>query len=190
MKQRNGILGLDTAREVMVTFLILAVTGIAILLAMTSLDTGVGSSIDDVLHNGLVVTNETNAYLNETGYTLSGYNSTWSSITLTAIWGEDSGLYNVSIPLANATTSAVGVITNATAYTNDNVSYSLTYSYTEDTHRLDYITGNLSNGIQTFFASSGTIFSILIVVIIILAISIIIWAVGRFGQQTEGAVNL
>jgi hypothetical protein len=52
------------------------------------------------------------------------------------------------------------------------------------------IIGNVSSGLTTFFSSTGTIFSILIVVVIILAISIIIWAVGRFGQQSEGAVNL
>jgi len=45
--------------------------------------------------------------------------------------------------------------------------------------------------LTTFFGSTGTIFSILIVVVIILAISIIIWAVGRFGQQAEGQdINL
>ena len=52
------------------------------------------------------------------------------------------------------------------------------------------IIGNVSSGLTTFFGSTGTIFSILIVVVIILAISIIIWAVGRFGQSSEGTVSL
>jgi len=105
--QRNGVLGLETAKQVMVTFLVLAVTAVAILLALTSLQ-------------------------------------------------------------------------NANIFTTDSSGYNAT----------EGIIGNVSSGLTTFFASTGTIFSILIVVVIILAISIIIWAVGRFGQQTEGTVNL
>jgi hypothetical protein len=107
LKNRNGVLGLETAKAVMVTFLVLAVTGVAILLALTSLQ-------------------------------------------------------NANIFTANSQAD------------NDT----------------DAIVGNISSGLVTFFGSTGTIFSILIVVVIILAISIIIWAVGRFGQQTEGTVNL
>ncbi len=104
---RNGVLGLDTAKQVMVTFLVLAVTGVAILLALTSL--------------------------------------------------ENANIFINNSQAANDTS---------------------------------HIIGNVSGGLVTFFGSTGTIFSILIVVVIILAISIIIWAVGRFGQQTEGSVNL
>lgn len=106
-KNRNGVLGLDTTKQVMVTFLILAVTGVAVLLALTSL--------------------------------------------------QNANIFAANSLGANATASIVG---------------------------------NVSTGLTTFFGSTGTIFSILVVVVIILAISIIIWAVGRFGQQTEGAVNL
>lgn len=104
---RNGVLGLDTAKQVMITFLVLAVVGIAVLLALTSL--------------------------------------------------QNANIFTANSASANATTNIVG---------------------------------NVSAGLVTFFASTGTIFSILVVVVIILAISIIIWAVGRFGQQSEGAVNL
>ena len=106
-KQRNGVLGLETAKQVMVTFLVLAVTGVAVLLALTSL--------------------------------------------------QNANIFEANSSGANATS---------------------------------YITGNVSNGLTTFFGSTGTIFSILIVVVIILAISIIIWAVGRFGQSTEETTNL
>ena len=107
IKNRNGVLGLETAKQVMVTFLVLAVTGVAILLALTSL--------------------------------------------------QNANIFTANSLGANAT---------------------------------ENIVGNVSSGLETFFGSTGTIFSILIVVVIILAISIIIWAVGRFGQQTEGQVNL
>ncbi len=107
MRNRKGVLGLETAKQVMITFLVLAVVGIAILLALTSLQNS------SIFTSGSRADNDTN-----------------------------------------------------------------------------HIVGNVSGGLVTFFASTGTIFSILVVVVIILAISIIIWAVGRFGQQTEGTVNL
>ena len=68
---------------------------------------------------------------------------------------------------------------------NVSLSYYYTYTWTEDTGRMGSIVGNVSGGIVLFFGSTGTIFSILIVIVIILAISIIIWAVGRFGQRAE-----
>ena len=199
LKQRNGVLGLETAKEVMVSFLVLSVTAIAILLALTSLSDAVGDSIDNIAYSKSAV-NESPAWINTTGYTLDNYNSSsagfTSGFTLTTIWANTPNqvpAYNFSIPVANATISSVGVVTNTTAYNSSvfaNVSLSYDYTYTVDRHRIDNIFGNVSSGLETFFASTGTIFSILIVVVIILAISIIIWAVGRFGQQTEGTVNL
>ena len=173
------------------TFLVLAITAIAVILSLTALQNSVGDTIDNT--NFLTsVTNET-AYVNITGYTLSGYNSTWSSITATAVWANAS-FTDYLLPSANYTISSVGVLTNATLVTNateyDDASVSYTYNFVVDRHRVDNIVGNVSSGLETFFASAGTIFSILIVIVIILAISIIIWAVGRFGQQTEGTVNL
>ena len=204
LKQRNGVLGLETAKQVMISFLILAVTGVAIILALSSLDDSVGDSIDnEVRTSTMTTTNESSltsgidiVYLNETGYTLSGYNTSWSGITISAIWNVSNfttgATYNTTIGTDNASISS-GVVTNTTTtfdgMENVSLSYYFTYTYTEDTGRMDSIVGNVSGGIETFFASTGTIFSILIVIVIILAISIIIWAVGRFGQQVGQEAN-
>ncbi len=191
-QNRNGILGLETAKQVMISFLVLAVIGIATILALTALNDGVGDSIDNVIHTPTyIVTNETGAYVNITGYTLSGYNSSWSSMAITGVWNNTDDVGTL-IVVGNYTLSDVGVLTNATSFTwaSTNLSYTYIYTYTEDTGKIDNIVGNVTDGLVTFFGSTGTIFSILIVVVIILAISIIIWAVGRFGQQTEGTVNL
>ena len=191
LQNRNGVLGLETTKQVMVAFLILSVTAVAILLSLTALDDSIGDTVDLSFSPTVTVLNETGAYINITGYTLSGYNSTWSSIIATAVWNETTVDLLES---GNYTLSSVGVLTNASESeysTNDygvNVSY--TYLFTIDGGSVSSIVGNISAGLVTFFASTGTIFSILIVVVIILAISIIIWAVGRFGQQTEGTVNL
>jgi hypothetical protein len=186
MKQRNGVLGLDTAKTVMIAFLTLAVLGVSILLAMSSLSSGVIDTIDSRT-SSLSVTNETGAYINSTGYTLDAINSSTSNYALVSAFNATD---NSSIGLGNITLSDAGVITNATATTWDDVLVSYTYDYSYSLGRVDSITGNVSEGLVTFFSSTGTIFSILIVVVIILAISIIIWAVGRFGQQSEGSVTL
>ncbi len=195
LEQRNGVLGLETAKQVMVSFLVLSVTAVAILLALTSLSDSVGDSIDNIGY-GLSVTNETLSWINTSTYTLDVVNSSTSGYVLTTIVGntpDHPDEYNFTIGLGNASTSTAGVVTNLTEYNTtilSNVSLSYTYTYTIDRHRMDNIIGNVSEGLETFFASTGTIFSILIVVVIILAISIIIWAVGRFGQQAEGTVDL
>ncbi len=192
MKQRQGVLGLDTAKQVMVTFLVLAVIGVAIILSLTALQSATESTIDSE-SKGVTIINETGAYVNTTGYTLSGYNSSWSSIDATEVWANVSGGFPYLIPSANYTLSNAGVLTNATVIVNateyDDTNVSYTYVYVYSLGRVNSIVGNVTGGIVTFFASTGTIFSILIVIVIILAISIIIWAVGRFGQPNE-RVNL
>jgi len=189
ISQRNGVLGLETSKAVMISFLILAVTGLAVILALSTLDDAVGDTIDKTDYS-FATTNETEAWVNTTPYTLTGYNSSWSGIALTTLWnGSDDdvlGNYNVSIGIGNATVSSLGVVTNASTNTYDNVSISYTYTFTYNSEKMGSIVGNVSGGIETFFGSTGTIFSILIVIVIILAISVIIWAVGRFGQQAEG----
>ena len=191
-RNRNGVLGLDTAKEVMITFLILAVVGLAVILALNSFSDSVVPMIDNTNVN-LAVTNETGAYVNSSGYLLNGYNSSWSSITGDAVWVNVSGTPYL-IPSANYTISNTGVLTNstlvpnATEYNDAQVTYN--YIYTYSTNMASSIIENVSSGIVIFFGSTGTIFSILIVVVIILAISIIIWAVGRFGNNANESVNL
>ena len=95
---RKGQIGLNLSKQVMVTFLILAVLGIAVILALVSL--------------------------------------------------RDANIFTE----------------------ND-----------EDYNQTNQIIKNVTGGVNTFFASTGTIFSILIVVVIISAIGIVIYVVSRFG---------
>jgi len=181
IKQRQGVLGLETAKQVMITFLVLAVIGITILLALTSLQTGTTATIDT--SSTLYVINETaTGGINDTGYVLDNAGLSVFSPTIVEIrngtagngttW--DSTLYTINSSFSINTTSAV-----------DLESAQIYYSYKYSLGRTAGIINNVTSGIVTFFASTGTIFSILVVVVIILAISIIIWAVGRFGQNAE-----
>ena len=189
-QNRNGVLGLETAKQVMVTFLVLAVTGIAILLSLTALNTGVGSAIDTstkIVHEY----NETPAWINITGYELAEVNSSNSAYVITELWNTTTDVLIVSTDYSVNTSGWLfndSVSEYSTNSYDVNVSYYYTYSY--DSGKTDQIVGNVSAGLVTFFGSTGTIFSILIVVVIILAISIIIWAVGRFGSKVDGTINL
>lgn len=80
--------------------------------------------------------NETEAWINTTGYTVDAEASDGEKtgdFVLTSIWNAtDSGAgnYNISLALGNATIdSATGVVANASTTTYDNVSIS--YSYKE-----------------------------------------------------------
>jgi len=96
---KKGQIGLDVVKSVMVTLLILSVTGIAVLLALTSLD--------------------------------------------------DAGIFTDNSAADNQTEAVIG---------------------------------NVSGAVSDFFGNSSTIFAILVVVVILLAIGIAISVVNRFGK--------
>jgi hypothetical protein len=182
IENRNGVLGLDTAKAVMITFLVLSVIGLSTMLALTSLGDATSNTIDVTTGS---VTNETGAWINDTTYTVD--QSTlygFTNLDVTALFNATD---DTAISLANITVSGSG-FTNATESTWDDVLVSYTYTYSKG--QVNSIVVNVSSGLTTFFASTGTVFSILIVVVIILAISIIIWAVGRFGNAGQEAVSL
>ena len=98
------------------------------------------------LVNNLNITNETNSFANSTGYTLSGYNNSWSAITLTSAFNVSAGVYNQPILLANLTVSSVGVLSNATSQEWGNISVSYTYTNTGTTSEATKAIGALKIG--------------------------------------------
>ena len=73
--------------------------------------------------------NQTNAYINLTGYQLTPAGK--YNYNITALWNATSsgaGSYNLSILLGNATVSSLGNVTNLTSSTWGNVSISYTYT--------------------------------------------------------------
>lgn len=106
MKNKKGALGLDVTKEVMLALLTLAVIGVAVILALTSLQNS------NVMPAGS-----------------AGYNNTAQII------------------------------------------------------------GNVTSGTTSFFGSTGTIFGILVVVVIIAAISLIIYYVSRFSQAGQTTIG-
>jgi ABC-type phosphate transport system permease subunit len=100
LEQKKGQIGLDVVRSTIVAFLVLAVLGIAIFLALSSL--------------------------------------------------QDASLFTASSLGANNT---------------------------------DYVINNVTEATGDFFSNAGTVFSILVAVVIMLAIAIIVAVVNRFGRN-------
>jgi len=132
------------------------------------------------------VINETGAELNVTGYTLATYNSSNSGFTITEMWGDDSGAYNISIPIANGTISTLGVLTNATEYVNGNVSVSYTYTYTYDnTYKAsaDNLAGNLTAGVDNVSTKIPTVLLIAAVVLLFGVLAILVIQAKKAGMM-------
>jgi len=88
----------------------------------------------DTLKNTATTTNETEVWINASGYTVDNEDGDRTdSFTVTAIWNRSaSGNYNVTVGTGNATISDAGVVTNATTTTYTNVSLSYAYQAGED----------------------------------------------------------
>ncbi|MCR4327602.1 MAG: PGF-pre-PGF domain-containing protein [Nanoarchaeota archaeon] len=72
--------------------------------------------------------NETNAYINETGYQLLNASEERFNYEITSIWDGSEGEYNVSVLLGNVSINATGVVFNTTDTTYSNVSLSYTHT--------------------------------------------------------------
>jgi len=158
---------------------------IAAIIAFTIISTLTGANLLTSGRTTTTTINETNAFINETGYELVNYDSATSvSASLTAIWSEDSGAYNISVPLTNATLSG-GTVTNATVttYSNVSLSYTITTESNEETSS-DYLAGNFTEGIDNVSDKIPTVLLVAAIVLIlgVMAILVSVWQKMRLGQ--------
>jgi len=106
--------------------------GIAITLVIVGIVLGIGFIILDEFKDAAptytgTVTNETNAYINTTGYTLDQADACeFSNPVITQILNASDGAV---IGLGNATVTSAGLVTNATTTTWAAVNISYTYTY-------------------------------------------------------------
>jgi len=93
-------------------------------------------SSNAVTTTSAIVTNETPAYSNSTGYTLlKATDYGFTNPTITAGFNATNGSavsYATIIPLGNFSVSSTGVLKNATALSFGNISISYTYTYTTE----------------------------------------------------------
>ena len=186
-KSQTG--GLITSLVFGIASLIVAV--IIALLIVSSINSADLLSASEVT---TTVTNETNtsgyfSFVNRTGYTLAGASVRNHAYVITSLWAEQNGLYNVSLAVANATVSSVGVVTNTTgaifnATLMDNVSISYTYrTFTDANITAGEMTGNLTDGIGNI---SEKIPTVLLIASIILIMGILILLVGAWQRMGIG----
>lgn len=148
------------------------------------------------------VTNESDStsgialvFVNQTGYTLTGYNDSWQSTTISAIWadanqsnGTQSGIarlpsgYTLSVPTTNYTLSS-GVVRNATnfVYPNASISYSYYFSYTTDIqNKVDSLSTNYTASVKNTGAQFPTVGTILgVAVLLIILVAVLVFAVRK-----------
>ncbi len=162
-----------------VSLLALGLVGLLFLIIFGNLSNNLGFS--QVAGTVITVTNETNLdnppHANFTGYELSGFNSTWQSITITEVHNASTGNYIQFVPVANVSVTTAGVVTNATNTDYFNITISYTYHQNVDSQALsdtNNVITNLTSGAATFFTFANVWFVLLaIVILIIIVISVI-----------------
>jgi hypothetical protein len=183
LKDKRGVFGLTAVQTFFAVILGIALLAYVIVIIMGTLG---GTTILPQLTYAGSVTNETGAYINTTGYTLTeASTSGFSSPVLTALYNATAG---TAIGLGNATVSAAGVITNTTVTNWNNVSVSYTYNYIANSPQqndLNSILSNTSTGITGFFSAINPIYAILAVLVIILVLTVLVRVVQAPNSQGQ-----
>jgi hypothetical protein len=172
-KNKKGAIVTDTVTGV--GFLI--VTVIIILVIVSTL---LGSNL--FTKESVTIRNETGAYINGSGYTLAGVTDTGASsyVILQAI--NNSG--TLIIPSGNYTVSALGVLTNATAFNSNSVNISYSYTRNSQSERSSNgMSGNFSAGIDDI---SEKIPTILLIVAVVFLFGALVLLVSRAKQMGIG----
>ena len=183
-------MALNVVKAVVITLLILAVIGIAIMITLPELR-DVTESIDSVTVG--LVNDTTDTPVNETGTYVTGTRGLRSCTLTLSIATNATGTPEDVITAANYTVTGCLItysspVSSVTMFNNSLWNITGSYEYADSGSY--YITENISVAIGDFFTNSGTILAILIVVVIILAIAIIIAVVSRFGSGSGGGGNI
>jgi hypothetical protein len=174
---KKGQVGLDTAKAVMLTILIVGVIAFVAILALSNL----GNTNAARTSSGVItVVNETLTTVTETGENLVIATRPDVICTLGIIVNQSN---TAVIPAANFTQANCNLAHLGGGQAFNNTNWNVSYTYTYNT--FGDVESNITTGTASFFNNSNTWFALLSVVVIILIISIVIFAVNRFG----GGVN-
>lgn len=175
----------------MVTGLVMGIAGlvIGVIVAFVIVSTLVDSDMLPSVTN--TVTNESDAFVNTTGYTLAGAASTDDprGYVMTAVWVNATDATTYLVPPANYTVSAAGILTNVTVippganYGAANVSYTYITDGTEEAS-VDRMSTNFTKGIDEVSSKLPTVLLIAAIILIlgILAVLVAVWQRMRLGQ--------
>ena len=141
--------------------------------------------IDTTLTGAGSAINETEVYINSTGYTVDESTALEArGFVITAIWNSSGDSYNETIAITNATISSTGVVTNATEVTYENVSISYTYTYIDEPTAYNAINDTESAG-STIVGYLSLIFLAIIFGAILTLVLKIILPYINLGKQME-----
>ena len=172
----------------LITSLVMGIAGlvIGVIIAFVIVSTLTGSDLLTSGRTTATTTNESGAYINATGYTLSNYDSdTTTSISVTTVWNSTD---TVTILSGNYTLSSVGVITNATATTwaDVNITYSVTTETAEEASA-ESLSGNFTEGVNNVSDKIPTVLLVAAIVLIlgVLAILVGVWQRMKLGSGSS-----
>lgn len=176
--------GSNIALGVMFVAILLVVFLLAMVIVINALNTAGNSANGYVTYR---INNELGS-VNKTGYTLTGASVYgFAGATLINLTNYSSG---INIGLGNATTSALGKVTNATLQNWDVVNITYTYLTTNSSTNvgMNAISNNVIGMVVNFFSLMPTIGTILAVVILIAGIVLLIMYVHRMrgSEAREG----
>jgi len=160
---------------------------IAVIIAFVIVSTLTDANLLQAQRTTSTVTNES-GWLNATDYTLDEVLTSRLSYTLTAIWANETGLYDVSVPTANATVSAAGVVVTADADDYDDVVFTYTYvTKTNEELSAGALSTNFSSGVDNV---SGKIPTILLVAAIVLILGVLVLLIGAWQRMRVGGGSI
>ncbi len=187
-KNKKGQVGLDTAQSVFLGVFIIGVLAIASFLALTS----IGDATKSVQLRSETIVNESITSDNVTASVLSESTDSKNYNFLMTISPEPvcyNNTGNVIVPTNNYTSAITGTIlgnSSACGEADDvhgfcGYTWNCTYvfSFTKGGN-VDLITDNLTIAEASFFENTGTIFQVLIAVVLISAVAIIVLVIRRF----------
>jgi hypothetical protein len=131
------------------------------------------------------ITNETGAFLNNSGYTISNNPANvigFSSPVITLIVNSTDGK---TITAANYSINSAGLVKNATGINWNTVGISYTYnSNSLVKNQVNNILTNTSTGITSFFGNVNPVYAILAIMVIILVLTVLVRVVA--GGNIQG----
>ena len=186
IKNKKGVLGLETVSAVIILLLVLAVIAVASFLALDALLNSGAISTTRTVNNFAGFTNDS-FVLNETPTqpaTVSGLFGVNYSDLIVVNASDD----NLTLS-GNFTINLDGAFATVLSGENNGSTISVTASAFTNTVDSDskVLVSNVTNGTTEFFTSVPTIMTILGAVVIILAVVLIILAVGRISGGASAA---
>ncbi len=170
---------IQSGEKVFVALLVIGLIGLLFLIIFGNLSGNLGFT-----DTTTTFTNESDAWLNTTDYTIAGFTTPgYVSFAVTTMWNQTDGEV---IPVANFTiNSAAGTwATSSGAITNIsivNVTYVVTHNAQGEVDTVSVI-GNLTGGAVQFFSFSNVWFILVAVTILIAIVIGVISLVRRTGQ--------